>query len=312
VTGQASRNLVIVHTPGHQALSDWVTVKAKIDVQAPDIEVRIADNSIPNSATRRWQTRRPSLVFSPSPLIQFTPAGGRIYAGRRLNKLEQFAALRAAGVPTPDSALFRPDVALSPRRWGEFVVLKPSGQQSSYGRFVRLVPTPSAGTRYRELGLDQGVEMMVQQFIDPTDNEGRAFEFRVMTMFGRPMYSLKAMEKSPRSTPAEIAGGDGELALNRKGLEREIKLEIEDDIIDLARTTAAAVPEVPCLGIDIIREHATGRLFVLETNGASVWHLSSRSTPNYPQEVRDGLYGQFNALDSAAELLIERTRAEAV
>jgi hypothetical protein len=303
---------VIVHSPGHQALSDWTTVRDLIHERAPDIEVRIADNSIPSSTTRRWQTRRPSLVFSPSPLIRFEPAGGRVYAGRRLHKLDAFQRLSEAGIPTPDSAPFIMGIPLSPRRWGEFVVLKPPGLMSSYGRFVRLVRTGAAASRFDELKLDRTVEMMAQQFIDARDAEGRIFEVRVMTMFGSPMYALKATLLEQRAEPAAIADGDGEIAANRKGPERELKLDAEEDVIALARRAAAAFPDVPCLGLDIVRDHASGALLVLEVNGASVWHLSSRSTPNYPQEVRDGIYNQFGAIETATGRLIEKVRAEAV
>jgi hypothetical protein len=305
------RNLVIVHTPGQQALSDWTTIKATIEARAPDIEVRIVDNNMPGSATRRWQARRPSLVFSPSPLLDYKPPGGRVYEGRRLNKLEQFEQLARAGVPTPDSVLLRDGVRLDPARWGEIVIVKPTGRWSSYGRFVRLVRTETVAARYRELSDDGRVEAMVQQYVDAVDEQGRGFEVRVLTLFGRPLYALKALEDLSRPPVDEAADGDGLIALNRRGVKRTLSLEADDDMLELARRTAAAVPEVPCIGIDIVRDRRTGQALVLETNGAAVWHLSSASTANYPKEIQAGLYTQFDALAAAADALIERTRAEA-
>jgi hypothetical protein len=311
MSDQATRNLVIVHSPDHQALSDWTTVKEKIEARAPDIEVRIADNTIPNSATRRWQVRRPSLVFSASPLLAYRPAGGRVYQGQRLHKVEPLERLSAAGIPTPDSALLMPGIELDPDRWGAFVVVKPTGRRSSYGRMVQLARTETIGKRYDELTGGGRTEMMVQTYVDATDEEGRGCDVRVMTLFGRPIYSLKATEVSPRPPPAEIADGDGQVALNRKGNKVTLTLEAEDDMIALARATAAAMPEIPCLGIDVLRDRASGRPVMLEANGASVWHLSSRSTRNYPPEVQKDIYTQFDALETAAEALIERTRGEA-
>lgn len=312
MTTVPDRNLVIVHTPGHQALSDWTAVQALMAERAPDIEVRIADNNLPNSTTRRWQTRRPSLVFSPAPLIRYEPTGGRVYCGRRLHKMDVFAWLTAAGVPTPLSATYRPGMVLDPERWGPYVVLKPPGMLSSYGRFVRLVRTDTVLQRFDTLGIDPKLEMMAQQFIDATDDEGRLFETRVLTMFGSPMYALKVTVLEPRGDPGGIADADGEIAINRKGLKRELKLAIEDDVVALAQRAAAAIPDVPCIGFDIVRDRSTGELTVLEANGASVWHLSSNSTPGYPQEVRDGLHAQFSALQTAADRLVERVRGEAI
>ncbi len=312
MSDQALRNLVIVHTPGQQALSDWTTVKEKIEARAPDIEVRIADNSIPSSSTRRWQVRRPSFVFSASPLLEYRPSGGQVYQGQRLNKIEQYERLRAAGIPTPDTAMLSPGVALDPGRWGEFVIVKPAGRWSSWGRFVKLVRTEAVAARHRELTDGGSVELMVQRFAHPVDDENRGFEVRVLTLFGRPIYALTVREDLPRPPLGEVADGDGEIALNRKGVKRTLTLEADEDVLDLARRTATVVGDVPCLGIDIVRDHSTGKALVLETNGAAVWHLSSTATPNYPEDVQKGLYTQFDALETAAGVLIERARAEAL
>jgi D-alanine-D-alanine ligase-like ATP-grasp enzyme len=64
------------------------------------------------------------------------------------------------------------------------------------------------------------------------------------------------------------------------------------------------------IGVDIIRESQSGRLYVLEVNPhGAVWHLSSplRKDPEHARE----LYSQFNALDLAADLLIQKTRTHA-
>jgi hypothetical protein len=60
-----SRNLLILQSVGEQDPSDWITIQRRIERNAPDIEVRIANNGHGNSVTARWQVRRPSLVFSP-------------------------------------------------------------------------------------------------------------------------------------------------------------------------------------------------------------------------------------------------------
>jgi hypothetical protein len=95
------RNLLIVHTPIAQDISDWVEVKRRIEARASDIEVRIGNNEAANSVTRRWQVSRPSLVFSPVPLLAYQPRGGTVYAGRALSKLEQTERLARHGLPVP-------------------------------------------------------------------------------------------------------------------------------------------------------------------------------------------------------------------
>src|ERR1041384_1722287 len=96
-----THNLLIMHSPGAQHISDWQAVKAMIGERAPELEVRIGTNGQPNSVTRRWQVTRPSLFFSPLPLIGYVPRGGTIYAGRPMSKFEEMNRLVGAGLPVP-------------------------------------------------------------------------------------------------------------------------------------------------------------------------------------------------------------------
>ena len=81
----------------------------------------------------------------------------------------------------------------------------------------------------------------------------------------------------------------------------------DTEIIALGEHAHQAFPECPLLGVDIIRESQSGRLYVLEVNPhGAVWHLSSPLAKSMdPEHVRK-LYAQFNALDRAAEVMIEK------
>ena len=86
-----------MHSSGYEDISDWDEVKRRIEAQAPDIEVRIANNFAKNSVTARLAGRRPSLVFSASHLAEFRPLGGTLYVGDQSTKLEQFERLARQG-----------------------------------------------------------------------------------------------------------------------------------------------------------------------------------------------------------------------
>ena len=129
-------NLVIVHTPGLQALSDFTTIKSLIAERAPEIEVFILANGMRHSVARKWAARRRTLVFSPVAIEGFTPIRGKVYACRRLGKLEEFHRLAGAGLPVPETVLIEPHTRLDPARWGPLVVVKPIAQRQ--GRGVRL------------------------------------------------------------------------------------------------------------------------------------------------------------------------------
>ncbi len=86
----------------------------------------------------------------------------------------------------------------------------------------------------------------------------------------------------------------------------------DPEIISLGERAHQAFPECPVIGVDIVRESQSGRLHVLEVNPhGAVWHFSSTLAQKMDPEHVRALYAQFNALDLAAELLIEKTRDEA-
>ena len=82
--------------------------------------------------------------------------------------------------------------------------------------------------------------------------------------------------------------------------------------VALGERAHEAFPECPVLGVDIIRDIQTGQLYLLEVNPhGSVWHLSSPFVKKVDPEYVRARYAQFNALDRAANLLIQKTRSDA-
>jgi hypothetical protein len=133
-------------------------------------------------------------------------------------------------------------------------------------------------------------------------------------MFGQPLFVQRRRLTTPRP-PLEtlLKESPTAIAMNLVGYKRTREYVDAPAVYEFAMKIAAAFVRVPCLGIDIIRERRTGELYVLEVNpGGNVWQLSSNFTKtNWSEKDRAGAYAQFDALDLAADLLIERTRAEA-
>ena len=308
-----TRNLLIVHTPnGAQDLSDWLQVKQRIEASAPDIEVRIASNHARNSTTRRWQVRRPSLVFSPCPLMEFEPRGGTVYCGRSISKLEQTERIASKGLPVPPTAILSRDLVPDPERWGRYVVVKPL--RGGMGRDIRLLRIEDVAKRFAELTLHGEREMVIQPYIEHSE-EGYPTEYRVLTMFGHALYAARGRWGVPRPPLEEIASApNGIIASNDSGqLSGRVRVLCNDpEIIGLGERAHSAFPGIPVLGVDIIRSDV-GKLYVMEVNPMGfTWHLSSGVAKALysPEYVRE-LYAQFGALDRVAQLLIEKTRAEA-
>lgn len=287
-----SRNLLILQTTYEQDPSDWIAVQKRIERDAPDIEVRIANNGHANSATARWQVRRPSVVFSPSVLINFVPRGGTIFAGRMISKDEQILRLSEIGILTPRTEILSRLSQFDPKEWGDYLVVKPSRSHSGQG--VRLVRTTDLRLRYTELTAVTNDSFLVQPFIDHSE-DGYPTEYRVLTLFGRTLYCARNRWGTLRPPLAEIANDPGGIiASNNKEMGGRVRTICNDaEIIALGERAHEAFPDCPVLGVDIIRETQTGQLYVLEVNPyGAVWHLSSPLARKMdPSHVRD-LYTQ--------------------
>jgi hypothetical protein len=306
-----TRNLLIVQTQPEQDPADWIAIKQRVERNAPDIEVAIANNRNRNSVTARWQVRRPSLVFSPVRLIDFIPRGGAVYCGHILGKDEQLRRLSAIGILTPGTAVLSSASSFDPKEWGDYVIVKPNNLNSGAG--VRLVRTTDLSARYAELTAFANDEFLVEPYIDHSE-DGYPADYRVLSMFGRALYCVRSRWGNRRPPLAEIAADPlGIIASNNETMGGHIRSICNDsEIISLGQRSHQAFPECPVIGVDIIRETQSGRLYVLEVNPhGAVWHLSSPLAKTMdPEHIRER-YVQFNALDLAADLLIQKTRTEA-
>jgi hypothetical protein len=314
----ADWHLVLAYRPGWQSIDDLAAVARHVRDIEPSIRTFILPGTLRNSVSRRSAAGRPSLIVSPAPLIAFRPLRGKVYQGAIVPKLEQIRRLHDGGVTVPRTTVLIPGAKLDPAEWGEFVVVKPADiASSSHGEGVRLVPTARVRYRARE-EFPKGhpgrrAPMLVQQYINTGE---RLTLYRVLTLFGEPLYCQFMRSRAPRvelSAPDAVI--EAAVIANQAVEEDEFFVE-EPDVLAVARAAHAAIPEVPLKGTDIIREEASGRLYVLEVNpGGNTWHFSSRFLADQrrragPEFERQRLR-QFDAFRTAARTLVERTRREA-
>ena len=225
-----------------------------------------------------------------------------------MSKLEQIERLARHGLPVPLTSRLTPDLSLDLARWGRYAVVKPLlGRQ---GEDVHLVRTENVAARYAELTQNGTREMLIQPYVEHTEN-GYPTEYRVMTVFGRAVYSARNSWAMPRQTTLEDIANDpnGIIASNSKQFGRARTVSNDPDIISLGERAHAAFPDIPVLGVDVVRETGGRGLFIMEVNPkGDTWHLSSllRKTAFTDQHAQD-LYAQFGALDRVAQVLIEET-----
>jgi hypothetical protein len=311
------RNLILVHTPGYQDVEDFQAIAQAVQELAPDIEVFIASNNISSSVTRRHASKRPTLVFSPGNLLSFRPLRGKVYAGSPIPKLEQIARFQAAGLPVPASAEITPDIKLPEAIFGAHVVVKPGFSQSSRGQFITLMRREAVRFQAKETFPDDHPgrygPMFAQRFIDTGPFVSH---HRVLTLFGAPLLAFKTRSEKPMpplDSPDSVLATIAVKARRRDGPTKR-EFTTDADILELAHRTYSAMPEIALQGIDIIREAKSGKLYVLEANpGGNTWIFSKGDmTTRLKTTLRvERLTDQFDAFETAAKVLIERTRAEA-
>ena len=148
-------------------------------------------------------------------------------------------------------------------------------------------------------------QRVVQEFI----YTGRwPVSHRVTTLFGRAVLCLRIeadRERPPLPGRYEFGGGQN-IVSNSKGC--TIVLDEDPEITAFAEAAhLAAFPDVPLLGVDVLREVPGGRCYVLEVNpGGWTWHFSTRSGLRLREELGLDTYGQMGGLERAAEILAEQ------
>jgi len=84
------------------------------------------------------------------------------------------------------------------------------------------------------------------------------------------------------------------------------------DILALAERAARVFPDIPLLGVDILRDADSGQLHVVEVNSrGGCWGFSSRKATAMQQILGRPFESQFDAFARAPRVLIEETRLDA-
>jgi hypothetical protein len=220
----------------------------------------------------------------------------------------------------PKWTVLTPGLKLDPDEWGEFVILKPADRAfSSFGHGIQLMRTHRVRYRapeeYPEGHPGRRSPMLVQRFIDTGENVTFC---RVLTLFGEPLYALADRANAPR---AKLTASDDEIETmviaSQAIKDTSPYLIYEKRFLDLARAAHKVLPGAPLKGCDILQDAGTGELYLLEMNsGGNTWHFSSAEQAHERRrigaefEIRRHM--QFDAFRTAARVLVERTRAEAV
>jgi len=307
------RNLILVHR-GLEYEDDFEEIANKVFALDEGITTYIvpagSDDQLPNEA---WL--HPTLVVALLPVFDLKIKRGAILKNCPISKIVQAKILREAGIPTPPVLPLRFGMTLDPILFGEFVMIKPmSLSLTSSGKGIQVFRRKRIEKlKFSDFPADHLIRRdregyLVQKFINTGSH---ASTYRVSTFLGRVMYAMKyrSVDVSPDLSEADSVIENGNFT--QKG-NRENLLDSSPEPIALAKRVAEAFSDIPLLAIDIVIEESSSKMYVIEINaGGNSWHFSSKMWAERRAknpELKRQMKLQYSAFDSAAEVLVEKTR----
>ncbi len=305
------RALVIVPRRGPDYVEDFATIAAEIMARDPAILVRVVHDEADHGPIEAELKGKPTLIVGFDGTLPLPQVAARRFVCKQIIKTAQLRQYAEAGIAHPMSAVFRWGLGLDPGRWGPLTVMKPLDPGATSRGLAHLIPTPMVGKlRPQHFAPEHPIHkspMLIQSFIDSGLYPSH---FRVLLLFGEPLYMVEHVMADPRpplDSPPELLLG-APIATN--GGVRERRLVKDPEVIAFAQRMAGALPAMPLQGIDIMREHGSGRLVAIENNpGGNTWHFSSPMGAELRQQIpREALLAQFGGLGRAAEILLKATQ----
>jgi len=278
----------------------------------PGMRVSVAKLSA-NPWTWLRSLGRQSCVVSMTPIKRRAMLRGRVYEGERIDKAAELRVLDDIGLPVPDWVLITPDddkpeVA----HLGKYVVTKPVvGRQGAdvkikrAGR-VRYAP-PRTDVAREAAERHNNPNIIAQRFIYTGPYP---VNHRVSTCFGKMTYTLRqeaSRDRTPLAGPEAIAESGG-VSIVSSGKGCRYTVCDDPEVIELGeRVHREAFPHVPSLGIDIVREQPTGKLYVIECNPAGFsWNIHARNGFKVRGHDDLDLFASFDPYRVAADAILER------
>ena len=310
------KNLIIIASPYVGRWSTFETIAASARESARDVNPVLIHSRRANICKRLFLMRRPAMIFSSTKLPRRCRGfRGKLFQGGAIPKSEELTRLEENGFPVPRWACLtrgrQPDLS----GFGPYVVMKPElGCQGADVRIKRLGRVRWTAPKTRQATNPKN-SWLVQDFI----YTGKwPVSYRVTTLFGEVLWSwCVTADRNRRPLNRRYGfrdGGErgGGLSIVSSGRGCTFRLNYDPEIISLGEKVHGAFPEIPVLGIDIIREQPSGNLFVLEVNSPGrTLHFSSRAGLSIQKYAGFDLEAQFDGLRKAGRILAEQTRIHA-
>jgi len=294
------RLLNLVTNPAVNADADFRELAGWIEERDSTLQVRVVPDA---PSSERDAPDVPTLSISPGPARRFRPRRGPLLQGQYLAKSAEYRALEPLGLPVPRWVRLLPGRAADLSQLGEYVVTKPDfgarGADVRVERRALVTWTPPRTDLAHRLG-GRFNPRLAQELV----YTGRwPISHRVATLFGRALFAITIEASHARRPLLDRRSFHGQSIVS-SGRGCQFTRCHDAEIIQLAERAHAAFPQLPLLGVDVLRDVDSSRLFVVELNtlGCS-WHFSSPSGVRFQAEFGLDLSAQLDGRRRAAALL---------
>ncbi len=309
----ARYNLILVLAP-YIAREEFEKVAGYVRDIAPDVQTAVVDDAPTDQSPVPPELDLPTMTFAPAQLESYRPFRGTVFQGRPLTKSQEYTALGRAGVPVPRWAVVTPDSVPDLSEFGPYVVFKPD--RSGKGADVRIMRKGRVRWRPPETDFTKLVggpnqNWLVQEFVYTGP---WPVSYRVTTLFGEPLFAVRveADRRRPELSHRYDFGGRPGVSIASSGAGCVMALTDDPRVLSLAAAAHAAFRTIPLLGVDILEDAETGKLYVLEVNAVGyTWHFSSRPGLRAQREFGFDFDAQFDGRRKAARILVEQVRRHA-
>lgn len=217
-------------------------------------------------------------------------------------KSEELSGLERAGVAVPRWRVLRPGEKLGEDEFGRYVVVKPDQGLRGAGVRVQRAVNVSGEPLYVE-AIKTWSAPLVQEFIYTGP---RPVSHRVGVMFGKAIYRwrIEGREVAGRALPSDgdFRSSSG-VSVVSSGKGCTFSDPFDAEVLAFAEKASRAFPEIPLMGIDVVRRVPDGKLFVLELNASGYcFHLTSETGVKIQKTTCLELPEQYGGYEYIADL----------
>jgi len=307
---KAKKGVALVYR--QESANDFIEIAHLIRKIDPTIAVSLYPDHVNMAILNYNSSILPMLVVylvNPPPPFTFNKfAQLAVYDYKKTDEQNYF---KSAGLPYLPTQEFKWGGGIDPELYGDWVVLKPS-KISSTGRSINMVPTRLVHKlKIEDFPQDHLIHKdnyLIQKFIKTGK---KPIHYRATVFLDEVILSWNAEHNNdyPDFNSNLETLLSKTVASNEKAF-RKVFFKSDADLNELAIKTAKFFPHNPIFGIDLIRDEATGKYYILELNsGGNVWHFSSKEGvgPREGLGGRTAMLSQYKALEKSAHAIINKT-----